>query len=530
MTESHTEAGSGNPVVPPAAVELLEELIAEVSAASSLTAMVLCALGGVRRLGLVLLVHVLEQRDLAFRKRGAKVHCPDCDAEMQRSKNLRRVRRYTLLGKLIYWRCGYLCLGCGRRLFPLDRQLDLAANLHGHSSEFASKLVLLCTVVPFGKGCELFSSLCGFAVSTRLARALTFTIGTRLFEAEMKRAKKLWEQRVTHPEIFEPVPAKLRTIKRHERIYVMTDNSKIGVQEGKRGRNAPKLKTLRKILQHERLKRVRKAKRAKPGPEATEPIESIHEDGLDDDSWRDVRGLLIFCEEDLALSSPRRREIVKRRVIGHVGSKEEWLQLVHMAFHEEGVYTAREVVVIADGGNGIWELIAELLPTTPSRRVVEILDWYHAASHLWAVGRALKGCKTPEHKRRCVTWVSTLLDNLADGKVANVIQRLQKLKGLRGDAADTVRKCIKYFDGHRRRMRYAWYRKNKMLIGSGAMESIHAWVFQARCRLPGMRWSKAGANAILRLRCSWASGRWDEDFASAAVAANETPRQIKAAA
>ncbi|OGQ79333.1 MAG: hypothetical protein A2289_06940 [Deltaproteobacteria bacterium RIFOXYA12_FULL_58_15] len=42
---------------------------------------------------------------------------------------------------------------------------------------------------------------------------------------------------------------------------------------------------------------------------------------------------------------------------------------------------AREVVVVANGGNGIWELIAELLPSTSSRRVVEILDWYHAASH-----------------------------------------------------------------------------------------------------------------------------------------------------
>lgn len=530
MTTSHTGTISGNSVIPPAAIELLEKLIADISAATSLTAMVLCALVGVRRLGLVLLVHVLEQHDEHFRHRGTKVDCPDCAAAMHRSKNLRRVRRYTLLGKLIYWRCGFVCLTCKRRIFPLDRRLDLAANLRGHSAEFASKIVLLCTIVPFGKGCELFASFCGFSVSTRLARALTFAIGTRLFEAEMQRAKTLWEQRATNPELFEPVPAKLRAIERHERVYVMTDNSKIGVQEGKRGRHAPKVKTLRKILQHERLKRTRKAKRAKPGPEPAEPVESIKEDGLDDDSWRDIRGLLIFREADLVQSSPRRREILKRRVIGHVGTKEEWLQLVHMAFHEEGVYTAREVVVIADGGSGIWELIEELLPSTSSRRVVEILDWYHAASHLWAVGRALKGCKTPVQKQRCITWVTTLLDNLAAGQAANVLQRLRKLKNLRGDSADTVRKCIKYFDTHRARMRYAWYRKNKMLIGSGAMESIHAWVFQPRCRLPGMRWSKAGANAILRLRCSWASGRWDEDFASAATAAGETPRQIKAAA
>ena len=530
MTKSHTETAPGNPVVPPVAVEFLQKLLAEIAVVSSLTGMVLCMLGGMRQLGLLLLAHVLEQRDLPFRHRDVEVLCPGCQAVMRRSKNLRKVRRYTMLGKLIYRRCGYECPLCQRRLFPLDRQLDLVANLRGHSLEFASNVVLLCTVVPFGKGCELFSIFCGFAVSTRLARALTFTVGTRLFEAEMQRAQTLWEQRVTHPEIFEPPPAQLRTIKRHERVYVMTDNSKVGLQEGQRGRKAPKLKTLRKLMQHERLKRARAAKRGKPGPVPAEEAEPSGEDGLDDESWRDVRGLLIFREADLAQSSPSRREILSRRVLGHVGTKEEWLRLVHMAFHEEGVYTAHEVVVIADGGNGIWELIEELLPSTPSRRVVEVLDWYHAASHLWAVGRALKGCKTPAQKKRCVAWVSTLLDNLAEGRAANVIQRLEKLTNLSGEAAEAVRKCIKYFDGHRTRMRYAWYRKQKMLIGSGAMESIHAWVFQARCRLPGMRWSQAGVNAMLRLRCSWASGRWDEDFASAAVATQKTSHEIKAAA
>jgi hypothetical protein len=530
MNESHAGAVPGNPLLPPAAVEFLQELLAEIAAVSSLTAMSVCMLRGMRRFGLLLLAHVLEQRDLPFRRRELAVVCPDCHTAMRRGRNLRRVCRYLLLGKLSYRRCGYECPRCHRRLFPLDRQLDLATNLRGHSSEFASSLVLLCTVVPFGKGCELFSTLCGVAVSTRLARTLTFTIGTRLFEAEMQRAQVLWDQRLTRPEVFEPTPAQLRTLERHERVYVMTDNSKVGLQEGKRGRHAPKLKTLRKLMQHERLKRARAAKRVKLGVVSNEVAESPTDDGLADDSWRDVRGLLIFRETDLAQSSSCRREIVKRRVLGHVGTKEEWLRLVHMAFHEEGVYTAHEVVVIADGGNGIWESIDELLPSTTSRRVVQILDWYHAASHLWAVGRALKGFKTAAQRKRCVAWVGTLLDYLAEGRVANVIQRLEKLRESRAEAAEAIRKCIKYFDGHRDRMRYSRYRKQGMLIGSGAMESIHAWVFQARCRLPGMRWSEAGVNAMLRLRCSWASGRWDEDFSSAATTTQETCCQIKAAA
>jgi len=66
--------------------------------------------------------------------------------------------------------------------------------------------------------------------------------------------------------------------------------------------------------------------------------------------------------------------------------------------------------------------------------------------------------------------------------------------------------------------------------GSGAVESLHAWVIQARCRLPGMRWSAAGVNAMLRLRCSWASRRFDEDFDLAAHPAPSTPQDLEAAA
>ena len=190
---------------------------------------------------------------------------------------------------------------------------------------------------------------------------------------------------------------------------------------------------------------------------------------------------------------------------------------------------AHQVVIVADGGTGIWELLTELLPQTRFRKTVQILDWYHAASHLWKVGRALKGCKTEAERKVCVDWVCPLLDDISAGKVANVLCRLRKLRPKSDTAKEEVRKCIKYFKDHQQRMRYAWYRKHDMVIGSGAIESVHAWVIQPRCRLPGMRWSLAGANAMLRLRCAWASGRFDEEFALAAASAPTTADDLEAA-
>lgn len=530
MAVSHSEAVGSKGVVPASVIRVVEEIWVEARGAVTLTAMVVAVLRGVRRLGVVVLEHVLEERDWDLAVHGEH-HCLKCKAAMKRLKNRRKVTRKTLLGKITYRRSRYECRQCGRRVFVLDEQLSLKGLLRGHSEEFAKDAVLLCTIVPFGKGCDLFERFYGFAVSTKLARALTFAVGKRLFDREMKRANELWELRYKEPEKFEPVPAQLRQMQRSPRTYVMQDNSKLGIWEGKRGRGAPKLRTLKKIAQQAKRKAIQKAKRGKAGPEQVVEEAPPEAAFADEDNWKDVRALLIFHDRDLATTgNKKRREILHRRVLAHVGTKEEWMRLVHMALYEEGVYVAHEVVIVADGGSGIWELLEELLPTTRFRKVVQILDWYHAASHLWKVGRALKGCKTEAERKACVDWVSPLLDDISDGKVANVLGRLRKLRPKSDTAKEEVRKCIEYFKDHRQRMRYAWYRKQNMLIGSGAIESIHAWVIQPRCRLPGMRWSVEGANAMLRLRCAWASGRFDEEFASAATSAPTTAEELEAAA
>lgn len=515
--------------LPAELVTSMEGLWNRARSARRLTELVLGLLTGLRMFGQLMLTRLLEDRDEPYRKELVVVPCPECGAHMVRrtKKKLLEVRRSTLLGPVSYRRCQYQCPHCRTRIFPLDESLSLAAALRGHSEEFASALVLLCTIVPFGKGCDLFERCHGVSVSTKLAQALTLAIGLRLFQDELQRANELWEKRYREPELFEPPPATLRQLRRHRRVYVMMDNSKIATQEGKRGRKAPRDKTLRKLAQEAARKAARQKKQQRLGPAAANVDPLPVGDLKTDEAWRDARALLIFREEDLAQTSKKRRQILHRRVIAHVGTKEEWIRLVHLALYEEGVYTAHEVVIIADGGQGIWEMFEELLPATTSRRVFQILDWYHAASHLWAAGRAIKGCKTEAQRKACAAWVQPLLDDLAEGRVANVIQRLRKLRKLTGTTAEVVHKCADYFKTHQTRMRYSWYRKNSLLIGSGPIESVHAWVIQPRCRLPGMRWSVLGANAMLRLRCSWASDRWDEDFASAARAAPFDRRKIK---
>lgn len=484
MASSHTSPASDKSLAMKLSWLLVECLVA-CRAEHALAGKVKAVVASMRSVAIEMVRHSLEEQDGKYRRGEQAVRSPCCRHRSCKARGLKSCTRLTMVGKVRYKRCRYRCQACSNHFFPLDHELGLQRLHAGHSVEFVSNLVLLCTTVPFNKGCELFERLGGFAVSQTLAWKLTHQIGEALYDAEMEQAAQLWALRATKPEVFEPPPHTLRALDRPERIYVMVDNSKVGVSSGGRGRT--------------KRKRGRPNKKKATGGK---------------EGWRDARALIIFDERDMATNaSKKRRYILQRNVTAHVGTNEQWYMLCHKAFHENNVYIAKEVVIIADGGNGIWEMMNELLPATKARKVVEVLDWYHAASHIWDVGKILKGvsCQgqpTPAARR----WVRGMLDYLAEGMVGNVLQRLRKLKPRSKAAKKEIGKLIDYLLKHRDRLRYAWCRQRGMLIGSGAIESVHKWVLQARLKLPGMRWSLKGINAMIRLRCAWASGTWDDVF------------------
>ena len=50
-------------------------------------------------------------------------------------------------------------------------------------------------------------------------------------------------------------------------------------------------------------------------------------------------------------------------------------------------------------------------------------------------------------------------------------------------------------------MRYHWFRSRGLFVGSGVVESGCKTVIGQRLKLSGMRWTVAGADAIVALRC-----------------------------
>jgi len=165
-----------------------------------------------------------------------------------------------------------------------------------------------------------------------------------------------------------------------------------------------------------------------------------------------------------------------------------------------GVLEASEVVVLGDGSHWIWELAALYFPDA-----VQILDWYHASSYLWAAAHAIYGEGTDLAKR----WAREQLAVLWDGKVLDVIATLQTHAG----AGAAVAEAITYYTYHQGRMHYAEYRARGMQIGSGSIESGCKQVIGARLKQAGMIWAAEGAVAVATVRTWLKSGRWEEAMA-----------------
>ena len=58
-------------------------------------------------------------------------------------------------------------------------------------------------------------------------------------------------------------------------------------------------------------------------------------------------------------------------------------------------------------------------------------------------------------------------------------------------------------------MDYPAYKRQRLRVGSGAIESANYHVTGARLKLQGMRWSEQGAREMAYLRADLFNGHWE---------------------
>lgn len=379
-------------------------------------------------------------RALSVPVAGLRQMCPHC-GKRRGSQDWRRRQVATVCGTVRYERPYYYCRSCRQGWCPADASLGVAGNQRV-SAGLADWLVRVGAEEPFRGGRELLRELTGVAVAAETVRQHAEAAGAML-EAAQRQAAATVQRTLEAAAPVEAAPG-LLVVEADGVMVPYRDGwheMKVGTVGGQQGKHTGSLSYVA----------------------AREPAEAF---------------------------GPRLvAEAARRGALEVVG----WSGPLGGACLAE----LREVVVLGDGAHWIWELAAQHFGTC-----TEIVDFYHAGEHLWAVAAALYGSGSAAAK----DWAETRVDALRTQGVVPVLRALWAVRA-EGPAAGVLRRERGYFLRNRHRMAYPDFRARGLPVGSGAVESAARHVIQQRLKRAGARWEEPGAQAIATLRAHLRSGR-----------------------
>jgi hypothetical protein len=138
-----------------------------------------------------------------------------------------------------------------------------------------------------------------------------------------------------------------------------------------------------------------------------------------------------------------------------------------------------------------------------------VLDIIHADEYLWKAGTAIYG-ETDPHR---AAWVEAQMLDILSSCSHKVIRRLKdKTTTLhrRSQVAKTLNGVANYLRRNQPYMDYAEYLRRGWPIGTGVIEGTCRHLVKDRVELSGMRWTIAGAGALLALRAVNENSDWDD--------------------
>jgi hypothetical protein len=229
--------------------------------------------------------------------------------------------------------------------------------------------------------------------------------------------------------------------------------------------------------------------------------------------WREPKVATIYWAEDVVEVSKDRREVLKKEYSATLGDADVLaLRLWQVACRWQW-WTARQVVVLGDGAEWIWNRAKELFPDA-----VQILDLFHVEEHIWEVARQMyggRGSQKDKGARNVIKlsakdiktghWARARIEELKRGDVDAIISDLRRRRPRRQEAKDAVEELIGYLDGNRCRMNYPTYVGRGFIVGSGSIESGVKNVVNQRMKGCGMRWAVDRAENMLHLRAAFLS-------------------------
>ncbi len=360
----------------------------------------------------------------------------------------RRAKTFTTaLGDLTLERAWYHCDGCGHGFSPRDRALGMADTV---LSPAAARMVALAAArVSFAGSSDLMRDLAGVAVCAKTVERHAEALGRRIAADEAR--------------VVEPEPCDAPT------LYLGLDGTGVPARktevEGRPGKQADGSARTREA----KLAVVWSAERRdKQGHHVRDPGSATWNAAIETIATRDT-------DKELA---PFARRILREA-------------------ERRGFDTAQRRVILGDAAGWIWNFADEHAPDA-----IQIVDVWHAKQHVFDVAKAVYG----PGSELGAQWGKARRDELDQGRVTDVIAALKS----HAESCEEARRNVEYFSNNRHRMAYPTFRAMGLCVASGVVEGGCKNIVASRLKQGGMRWTVAGANAIIALRCAVESNRFDD--------------------
>lgn len=377
--------------------------------------------------------------------------CPHCD----RSAGYHSDRQRTLLGlfgPVDYHRAYYYCRRCGQGLAPFDEQAGITDRAVTPAVE---RLTALAGGVcdSFEKGSELLEEMASVRLSESTVERTTEDVGKRI--AECLDSGILFGLAVLWKWYCD---ARGRSV-----AYVTIDSTGTR-QQGPGGSKA-----------EGRMAYV--AGVYNPYP----------------DEWLRPPGKPPPC--------------LQARYISGLYSLEQMGPLLRQQAAHVGMEQAEVWVALTDGGAGLQEFMQM---NFNREDLVVILDFWHAASYLEELAKALHPADEEAATKQAQQWCSLLKQEGGAATLA-VLENWQWPQRQSAALREQREKVRSYFSNNVQRMEYPEYQAEGWQIGSGVVESACKTVVGQRLKGAGMRWSVAGAHRLCHVRALYRSekGQWD---------------------
>jgi hypothetical protein len=357
----------------------------------------------------------------------------------------------TVVGPVEVLRPYYLCAHCGVGQFPVDVELDV------ENTEFSPGVRRMQAMVgqeaPFDHGREQMKVLAGLEVTTKSVERTAEAIGADIAQREQTEIHKALQ--LDLPVVAgEPIPV----------LYVQMDGTGVPV--------------------------VKKETVGRQGKTEGQPAHT-----------REVKLGCIFTQTAWDQEGYPIRDPDSTTYTGAIESAEEFGRRIYAQTCGRGWSRALKKVVIGDGAEWIWNLVALHFSDA-----MQIVDLYHARQHLWEVARKLY----PNNEGKQKAWMKIHQKRLLDrGKIEKLVGALRSIKSDNPEVMEKIRTEADYFERNAERMRYPKFRRQHLFVGSGVIEAGCKTVVAFRLKRSGMFWTVRGANAILALRCCHLNGEFE---------------------